>query len=172
MAGLIRGCALALLTAATSWSQDTAQPKDAAKVEAQPNPKPEKPGRSVGPGQSPEFRDVRKAIDALTPEQRQRFVENFKRWATLPPEERDALANREGLRRRKIEEEVSNALSTAGLDLSGDRRIQFAKRYVEQRRKIEEQLRHEMEEKRQPMLQALIEKLRAEFAPADPPASP
>ena len=103
-------------------------------------------------------------MEALTPEQRQRFVDNFKRWANLPPEERTALAEREGLRRKKMEEEIDRAINDAGLQLDADRRLKFARRYIEQRRKLEEQLRSEMEAKRQPLLQELVEKLKAEFA--------
>ena len=40
---------------------------------------------------SPEFENVRKALDALTPEQRKRFQENFVRWSNLSSEEKKAL---------------------------------------------------------------------------------
>src|SRR5882757_8891612 len=49
---------------------------------------------------SPEFENVRKALDALTPEQRKRFQENFWRWANLPPDEKKALRDREELRKK------------------------------------------------------------------------
>lgn len=115
-------------------------------------------------GMSAEFADVRKAIAALTPEQRQRFADNFKRWASLPPEERNVLVDREALRRKKMAEDIDTALNQAGLQLSGERRAQFARRYGDERRKIEEQLRTEMDEKRQPLLKDIISKLKGEFS--------
>ena len=53
------------------------------------------PGAWLGAGRkppfdgtpSPEFENVRRALDALTPEQRKRFQENFWRWANLSPDE-------------------------------------------------------------------------------------
>ena len=119
------------------------------------------------PGQgpmSPEFGNVRRALEALTPEQRQRFIENLKRWSNLPPEEKKALADREGFRRKKIAEEIDHTISETGLKLEGERRALFAKRYMEERRKVEEQLRKELEEKRQPLLNDLVARLKAEFS--------
>lgn len=113
---------------------------------------------------SGEFGNVRRALEALTPEQRQRFIENLKRWSNLPPEEKKVLADREGVRRRKIAEEVDRALVQAGLSLEGEKRTRFAKRYAEERRKVEEQLRRELEEKRQPMLKEIVARLQVEFS--------
>ena len=112
---------------------------------------------------SPEFRDVRRALEALTPEQRQRFVENFKRWASLPPEQRIALADRETLHRRRMAEDVDAAIKESGLVLEGERRALFEKRYGEERRKIEEGIRREVEEKRKPLVKDMIARLKQEF---------
>ena len=43
------------------------------------------------PEEMEKFKNVRKALDELTPEQRQRFQENFLRWSNLSPEEKKAL---------------------------------------------------------------------------------
>lgn len=110
------------------------------------------------------FETVRKAIDALTPEQRKRFQENFLRWSNLSPEEKKALSDRDTFRRRKIAADVDAALKEAGLELDGDRREAFEKRYGEERHKIEEQLRKDMDEKRKPLVKEVIAKLKAEFA--------
>ncbi|MEO7317936.1 MAG: hypothetical protein ABIZ56_02995, partial [Chthoniobacteraceae bacterium] len=111
-----------------------------------------------------------RALEALTPEQRQRFIENLKRWSNLPPEEKKALADREGFRRKKIAEEIDQAITDARLTLEGERRALFAKRYGEERRKVEEQLRREMEEKRQPLVKDIVARLKAEFSAG--PATP
>jgi len=117
----------------------------------------------VGP-KGPAYENVRKALDALTPEQRKRFQENFMRWANLSPEEKKALRDREEVRKKAIEQESEAAIQESGLPLDGERREQFIKRYGEGRRLIEEQLRKEMNEKRKPMVHELIGRLRSEFA--------
>ena len=119
---------------------------------------------------SPEMENVRKAIDALTPEQRQRFSENLMRWSQLPPEEKKSLRDREEVRKKFMTQELDTAIAESGLQLDGDRREQFMKRYGEERRKIEEQLRKEMGEKRKPLLIELIARLKAEFSAPTPPA--
>lgn len=141
-------------------------------VVAQDAPPPAKPPDVASPaprrpGQGPmigEFGNVRRALEALTPEQRQRFIENLKRWSNLPPEEKKALADREGFRRQKMAEEIDRVLGEAGLTLDGERRARFAKRYGEERRKVEEQLRRELEEKRRPLLNEIVARLKAEFS--------
>jgi hypothetical protein len=119
---------------------------------------------------SPEFENVRRALDALTPEQRKRFQENFQRWANLPPEEKKALRDREAVRKKFMQQEVEVVLRESGLQLEGERREQFFKRYALERRKIEEQLRKETSEKRKPLVRELIERLRSEFAAPAPVA--
>ncbi len=121
---------------------------------------------------SPEFDNVRRALDALTPEQRKRFQENIIRWVNLPPEEKKALRDREEVRRKVMQQEVDAAIQDSGLQLDGDRREQFVKRYAEERRKIEEQLRKETNEKRKPLVHEMVARLKAEFsAPAETPAA-
>ena len=67
-----------------------------------------------------------------------------------------------------IEQEVAAAITASGLRLEGERRVQFVKRFSEERRKIEEQLRHETMEKRKPMVRELIGRLKTEFADSKP----
>jgi Spy/CpxP family protein refolding chaperone len=151
----------------------------AAAAQAPADAPPEKhPGWAGGPGphrggpDGQQFENVRKAIEALTPEQRKRFQENFLRWANLPPEEKKALADRESFRRKKIAEDIEAAITESGLNLNSEQRELFTKRYAEERRKIEEQLHKEMDEKRRPLLKDVIAKLRAEFAEGrQPPPS-
>ena len=140
----------------------------------QPTKRPDgtpSPLRRPGSGpMSPEFGNARRALEALTPEQRQRFIENLKRWTNLPPEQKKLLGDREGVRRKKIAEETETAINKSGLTIEGERRAHFAKRYAEERRKVEEQLRKEMDEKRQPLLDELVARLKAEFSSADKPS--
>jgi len=121
----------------------------------------------------PAFENVRKALDALTPEQRKHFQENFIRWANLSPEEKKELRDREEVRKKLMATDVENALRDAGLQLDSEHRELFVKRYGEERRKIEEQLRKEMQEKRKPLLKDLAARLKQEFAnPANVAATP
>jgi hypothetical protein len=170
MAGKMRirvAAALAFAAAVgTALAQTTATPEPAT---------PKKEGKAnwlagqgeVGP-KGPAYENVRKALEALTPEQRKRFQENFMRWANLSPEEKKALRDREEVRKKVIEQESEAAIQESGLPLDGDRREQFIKRFGEGRRLIEEQLRKEMSEKRKPMVHELIGRLRNEFASDSP----
>ena len=147
--------------------------------EAPVSPAPKRPGwfsgghgdlrrpEGVGPD-AEKFENVRKALEALTPEQRKRFQENFQRWSNLSPEEKKSLADRETFRRKKIGEEIDAALKDSGLELDTERRELFARRYGEERHRIEEQLHKELDEKRQPLLKEVIAKLKAEFSAATP----
>ncbi len=148
-------------------------------AEAPASPPPKRPGFFGGPrgemhrpdGGGPDaekFENVRKALEALTPEQRKRFQENFQRWSNLPPEEKKALADRDTFRRKKIAEEIDAALKDAGLELDAERRELFARRYGEERHRIEEQLHKEQDEKRQPLLREVIARLKAEFSSGTP----
>jgi len=116
---------------------------------------------------------AQKLFDRMTPEEKERFKENFERWKTLPPEERQALMMHEKMRRERMLQEIDEAIKKTALQLDKDRREMFALRYAQERRKIEEQLRREMEEKRRPLLKEMIERLSREFsAQATPSPSP
>lgn len=121
-----------------------------------------------GGGRSPEMESVRKAVESLSPEQKKRFGENLMRWANLSPEEKKALREREAVRQKYIEQEVTAALAASGLRLEGERRAQYVRRFAEERQKIEEQLRNEMMERRKPMVRDLVGRLKAEFANSKP----
>jgi hypothetical protein len=148
----------------------------ALKTDATPAASPvEKKNRPERPfvkfGDSADF--AQKLFDRLTPEEKERFKENFERWKALPPEERQALMMHEKMRRERMMQEIDEAIKKSGLQLDKDRREMFTLRYSQERRKIEEQLRREMEEKRRPQLQEMLGRLVTEFsAPATPAPSP
>lgn len=133
-------------------------------------------------GKNAELENVRKAIEALSPEQRKRFTQNLAKWANLSPEEKRALRDRDAVRRNRMSQDIERAAQEAGLQLKGPQRAQFAKRYVEERRRLEERLRRETEEKRAPGIQEIVERLKGEFAtgndapvtaaPSAPPEEP
>ena len=173
MKRLLTVCAPLAAALPAAWAQTPPEPPS--------QPPPRRPGWFGGPrgemrrpeGGSPEgekFENVRRALDALTPEQRKRFQENFLRWSNLSPEEKKSLADREIFRRKKIAEEIDAALKEAGLELDAERRELFTRRYGEERHRIEEQLRKELDEKRRPLLKDVIARLKAEFSGGIPAA--
>ena len=138
-----------------------------------PVPQEKKDGGHRGGGKmSPEFDNVRKALEALSPEQRKRFQENFWRWSNLPTEEKKSLRNREEMRRKRMADEIESATKESGLSFDQERRELFTKRYTEERRKLEEQLRREMHEKRKPLVRELVGRLKEEFSAKSPAPSP
>jgi hypothetical protein len=149
-----------------------ATPSPASPPSATPEEHPKKAPKLSKAVDNPVFDDVRKALDALTPQQRKRFQENFIRWSNLSPEEKKALRDKEDLRRTLVAQEVDAALKESGLELDSERREQFSKRYSEERRKIEEQLRKEAAEKRRPMVREMVARLKQEFASPVPSPLP
>ena len=121
-------------------------------------------GRAEAEQGRPEFENVRRAMESLTPEQRQRFKENLVRWMSLPPEEKRTLRDREEQRREKVAEEIEAAVKESGLALNPLQREQFARRYSEERLRVEQRLRQEMEEKRKPLVRDIIARLKSEFS--------
>ncbi len=178
MAGKMRRSLPALILLAAALPVAPAQTPS----EAPSSPPPKRPGwfgggrgemrRPDGGGPDAEkFENVRKAVEALTPEQRKRFQENFLRWSNLSPEEKKSLADREIFRRKRVAEEIDAALHDAGLELDAQRRELFARRYGEERHRIEEQLHKELDEKRQPLLKEVVAKLKTEFSASAPAAA-
>ena len=87
----------------------------------------------------------------------------------MGPEERKVLREREKVYRERVRLEADTALRDSGLRLEGEKRDQFEQRYLQERRRIEHELRQETEAKRQEQLPALRERLKKEFQ--EPPAA-
>ena len=98
----------------------------------------------------------------------------------MSPEERQIMRQRESLRRERIKRETEAALHDSGLLLDQQKRDLFESRYMQERRRMEQALRHQVEAERQQQLPALIQQLKKEFqlqqpngrATAKPAASP
>jgi hypothetical protein len=108
----------------------------------------------------------------MPPEARQSFQRNAERWMRMSPEERNIMRARENLRRETIKRETDAALRDSGLHLNPQERAQFESRYVQERRKVEQALRQEIEAERQKELPALIQELKKEFQIDQPTKSP
>jgi hypothetical protein len=113
---------------------------------------------------SPEAEKAREAFKKLSPEERERWIKHFREWSEMSPEKKKALLDREEFFRRRIHEDIDKAIEQTGLPLNEEQKKQFAQRYMEERRKIEEELRKQMDEVRRPKVQAMVEKLKEEFA--------
>ena len=73
------------------------------------------------------------------------------------------MRQRENLRRETIKRETEAALRDSGLRLNPQERAQFESRYMQERRKVEQALRHQIEAERQQQLPGLIQQLKKEF---------
>jgi hypothetical protein len=109
---------------------------------------------------------------AMPPAARQNFQRNAERWLRMSPAERNVLRQRENLRRETIRRETEAALRQSGLHLNPQERAQFESRYIQERRKVEQSLRQQIETERQQQLPALIQQLKKEFQIDQPNRSP
>jgi hypothetical protein len=118
----------------------------------------------------PEFNAPRKFLERLSPEEKEQFKQNLQRWREMPQSERQMMLDREKMRHERMQKEVDEAIRSSGLQLDKDQREVYMLRYTQERRKIEEQLRREMEEKRKPLLMEMVGRLKMEFSTPKPPA--
>ena len=123
------------------------------------------PGPGAGPARRPPVQSVRERWSSLPPADRQIFRRNAERWMRMSPQERQIMRERENLRRERIRRETEAALHDSGLLLDPERRDLFESRYIQERRKIEQGLRQQIETERQQQLPALIQQLKKEFQP-------
>src|ERR1700745_3262593 len=110
------------------------------------------------------FELLRKAFDQLTPEQQEKVLLNLLRWQDLSQDEREVLRQRERVQKQKQEASINEAYQKSGLQLNEEQRALFRKRYLQERRRLEEQLVHEIQEKRQIGIAAIVDSLKKEFS--------
>lgn len=162
MARLLRGVIVALtLAAAAASGQEPGK--------SEPRPRPPRSPRHHG---GPEVEKSREAFKQMSPEERQKWLENFRRWQELPPDQKKSLLDRQESFRKKMREDVERAISESGLELNDEQKKQFGQRYAEERRRLEGELRKQLEELRRPRVKALIEKLKQEFSAPGAAAAP
>lgn len=82
------------------------------------------------------------------------------------------MRQRENLRRETIRRETESALRDSGLHLNAQERAQFESRYIQERRKVEQSLRQQIEAQRQKEIPALIQQLKKEFQLDQPTKGP
>ena len=117
------------------------------------------------------FELLRKNFEQLSAEQQERILQNFHRWQDLSQDEKEVLRQRERVQRQKQDASINDAYQKSGLQLNDEQRALFHKRYLQERRRLEEQLVHDLQEKRQIGNAAIIEMLKKEFSNPKPAAN-
>jgi len=117
----------------------------------------------------------KKKLEQMTPEERQHFQDNWKRWREMNDGERRDWQKRAMDEREHLKHNIDDAIAALGLKLDADRREVFALRYRQERRKLEQQISEETEAKRKAGIDDILARLKAEFstpkpAPAATPA--
>ena len=130
------------------------------------------PSATPQPATSSRIEEIQKSIEQLSPEQQEKVLQNLHRWQALSPEERDYIRQQEHVRKLKQEEAATEAYQKSGLHLTETQRIQFRKRYVEERKKLEEELAKESQERRTAANTTIIEQLKKEFSTPKQSPSP
>src|SRR5215467_13665892 len=151
-----------------------AAPRGPQQMAAPHGPPPGKP-HGPPPGQShgaPSGQSVRERWLAMPPDARQNFQRNAQLWMQMTPEQRNLMRQRENMRRQIITREADAAVRDSGLQLNPQERAQFESRYIQERRKVEEGLRQQIEAQRQKELPALIQQLKKEFQIDQPKKNP
>jgi hypothetical protein len=101
----------------------------------------------------------------MGPGERQKWLENSKRWKNMSKEERQILRWEANLRVQRMEKAVDELIGRNGWNVSPELRQKLLARYTEERRIIEQTINKEMEARRRPMLKDMVERLKAEFGP-------
>ncbi len=114
---------------------------------------------------------VRERWFQLSPQERQVFRKNAERWLQMSQEERKLMREREILRRERIKNEATAVLRDSGLQLDPAKRELFQQRYLQERRRIDRELREEYENKRQQQLERLKKEFQASQNENSPSAS-
>lgn len=102
-------------------------------------------------------------LQKLTPEDRAKIWKALMAVMNLPEDQRSRLINTEEERRAKVREEIDKTIKEIGVTIPDDRRRKFFRSFFEGRRKIEETLRTEGDQRRAVLVQELHEKLKKEF---------
>jgi hypothetical protein len=157
---LVTGTASLLAVGSLMAQQPPTQPL----VPQQMPNRPDRADRAFGPG--------RERWRNMSPEDRQHFQSNMERWRQLPPEERRELRDRAGWRAQRLKSEAEAAIRASGLQLEAEKQAQFEERYMQERKRIDQSLRKELQEKRQRELAPVVERLKKEFAQPQSSAAP
>jgi len=117
------------------------------------------------------FKRFHDKLDKMGPKEREQFKQNWQRWKEMGDKERKDWQQRASEERERVKKCIDDAIAKAGLTLNNDQREIFVVRYRQERRKIEEQLRQEMDIQREQKIDEMLVRLKAEFSAAPKPAT-
>ena len=151
-----------------------AAPQRPPQIAAPHGPPPSQPhGPPSGqPHGAPSGQSIKERWLAMPPDARQNFRRNADLWMQMTPEQRNVMRQRENMRRQIITREADAAVRDSGLQLNPQERARFESRYIQERRKVEQSLRQQIQTERQKEIPALIQQLRKEFQIDEPGRSP
>jgi hypothetical protein len=151
-----------------------AAPQRPPQIAAPHGPPPSQPhGPPSGqPHGAPSAQSIRERWLAMPPDARQNFRRNADLWMQMTPEQRNLMRQRENMRRQIITREADAAVRDSGLQLNPQERARFESRYIQERRKVEQSLRQQIDTERQKEIPTLIQQLRKEFQIDEPVKSP
>jgi len=124
------------------------------------------------PNGAPSGQSVRERWLAMPPDARQNLQRNAQLWMQMTPEQRNLMRQRENMRRQAMTRDADSAVRDSGLQLNPQERARFESRYIQERRKVEQSLRQQVETERQKEIPALIQQLRKEFQIDEPGKGP
>lgn len=116
---------------------------------------------------------MRKRVADMKPEDRDKFLANLERWQRMSEAERSQVrdAGRQDLGRARAE--IERLADDLGLKEGSEDFQRFVARYREERRRVEEKVREEAQKIRRPLVEAMHQDLRKEFArPKPTPEAP
>ena len=146
-------------------------PASMAASHGPPSTQPRGPGSGQPQGPA-SAQSVRERWLAMPPDARQNFQRNAQLWMQMSPEQRNLMRMRENARRQIMTREADAAVRDSGLQLNSQERARFESRYIQERRKVEQSLRQQIETERQKEIPALIQQLRQEFQLDEPGKGP
>ncbi len=86
----------------------------------------------------------------------------------MPMETQNVLRARELARQQRLQRDAEAALRDSGLQIEAEKRALFEQRYVAERKRIDQELRRELQEKRKREMEPVVERLKKEFARPSP----
>ncbi|MEO8206762.1 MAG: hypothetical protein ABI615_11320 [Chthoniobacterales bacterium] len=173
-----------LLLPAAGFAQDPSpKASSPAKSEVLPPPPPPPPGDFKPPNAPNLPPRMREWYEKMPETERGKFLENFRKWQQMGDDEKRHFRERAVMERQRIQAAIDAAVQKSGLTLDKDQREAFERRYMQERRKIEQTLRKELQSKRDLLLEGVIVNLKNEFSssskkaaatpsPATSPATP
>ncbi len=121
---------------------------------------------------------MRESFEKMPKEQRERLFDKFSRWQQMPADEQAHLRFMQEEREKRTRQAMEDTIQASGLKFDDAQKQKFMEIYKRERRNLEEELRKEMDQRRQERLPGLQKRVLDTYqkeaaAPApSPSASP